>query len=157
MLHTSPACRSCSASSGNCYVYKHATFDIGNVGLVRHVRLPSLQELKESPVLPRKCLEQLADDLNPIKIPWQDLREFGILNRIMKPRRPKASAGVVLAYSKQQVVSFREHLRLSVCVFKIGVTANPICRFLDYRSKIQELFHNVGHLPKRQRHGDTHA
>ena len=80
-------------------------------------------------------LEVLAIDFDPGAIPWKELQPWGVVNRIMKPRRPKPNAGAVLAYARQQIVSFRESMGLTVCVFKIGVTANPVCRFLDYKSR----------------------
>ena len=83
----------------------------------------------------KKSLQELAVEFDAAVIPWPELQPLGVVNRIMKPRRPKPTAGAVLSYVRQQVVAFRESLGLTVCVFKIGVTMNPLCRFLDYKSR----------------------
>ena len=80
-------------------------------------------------------LQQLAENFDPVMIPWAELRGFGVVNRVMKVRRPKPTAGTILAYASQQIVAYRESNGLTVCVFKIGVTANLVCRFLDYKSR----------------------
>ncbi|CAE7908201.1 unnamed protein product, partial [Symbiodinium necroappetens] len=52
------------------------------------------------------------------------------------PLRPSPpSSGRVLSYCAQQVTSFREHISISLCVFKVGVTSNPVVRYVDYRRK----------------------
>ena len=65
-------------------------------------------------------------------IPWEQLKSFGIYNRIPKPSMQKATAGKVLLHATRQIDAFREHFGISLCVFKIGVTANVIERFTGY-------------------------
>ena len=73
--------------------------------------------------------------MDPARIPWDDLRTFGLRNRMM-PMRPRPPlSGTVLAYCRQQITSFREQMGISLCVFKIGVTSNPVVRFVDYRRR----------------------
>ena len=80
-------------------------------------------------------LQDLARDFDAAAIPWAQLSSYGVLNRIMPRRQHKPTSGKILAYAKLQVSAFREHLGISVCVFKIGVTCNPVCRYLDYLSR----------------------
>ena len=69
------------------------------------------------------------------KIPWRCLREYGLINRLMPVKRGQGSSGRILAHCKQMVSSFRESMGLSLTVFKIGVTAEPVSRFLLYLPK----------------------
>ena len=64
---------------------------------------------------------------------WKLVRGYGLLNHCLAP--PKvgmATCGKVLSHAKQQVTSFRETMGVQLCVFKVGVTANPILRFVSY-------------------------
>ena len=45
---------------------------------------------------------------------------------------PRTTCGKILAHSRQQVALFRNHVGAALCVFKIGVTANPQERFQGY-------------------------
>ncbi len=51
----------------------------------------------------------------------------------VQPREP--TCGKILAYCKRQVIAFQESLGFGICVFKIGVTADPLERFQDYRAE----------------------
>ena len=51
----------------------------------------------------------------------------------IQPQRP--TCGKILSHSKHQVSAFRESLGVSLCVFKIGVSAAPVERFQDYTTK----------------------
>ena len=90
---------------------------------------------KVSPGTAKLSLDALAAEINPSRIPWSLLRSFGLVNRQMplQPRSP--SSGRILAHAHQQVTSFREHLGVSLCVFKVGVTASPVPRYVSYRGK----------------------
>ena len=91
---------------------------------------------KEGPLpTAERTLEQMGECFNPTSIPWPELKKFGLINRIMRCRRPTPTAGKVLQYTRQQVAAFRENMGLQVCVFKIGVSSNPVVRYIDYRSK----------------------
>ena len=68
-------------------------------------------------------------------MPWEQLKPCGIHNRSPKSSLQNAIAGKVLLHAKRQIDAFREHMGLSVCVFKIGVTANPAERFTGYLNK----------------------
>ena len=47
----------------------------------------------------------------------------------------KPSCGKILLHAKRQVTAFREFIGVQVCVFKIGVTADPAFRFRGYMAK----------------------
>lgn len=51
----------------------------------------------------------------------------------VKGRAP--TCGKILAHAKRQVAAFRQRMGNEVCVFKIGVTADPHVRFQDYLEK----------------------
>lgn len=69
---------------------------------------------------------------HPSAVTWSIFQSFNIKNRTMKVQLQKPTCGKMLAHSKRQVSSFRESLGVALCVFKIGVTAQPVERFEDY-------------------------
>ena len=77
-------------------------------------------------------MQLLASEMDPSKISWKDVQCYGLRNRLMPTQARPPSSGRLLSYCVQQVDSFREHMGLSVCVFKIGVTSNPLVRYVDY-------------------------
>ena len=80
-------------------------------------------------------LDELATHFTPTKVFWEKLRVFGLINRSLPPSPKKATSEKVLAHARQNVVSFRESMGISVCVFKVGVTANPAQRYISYLAK----------------------
>ena len=78
-------------------------------------------------------LALLAADFDALSFPWQAVKPFGILNHCMMPRHGKPTCGKILAHAKKQIQAFREQMGLRVCVFKVGITCNPIQRFVSYR------------------------
>ena len=66
---------------------------------------------------------------------WDTWRKFNIINRTMKVQPREPTCGKILAYCKRQVVAFQESLGFGICVFKIGVTADPLERFHYYRAE----------------------
>ena len=67
--------------------------------------------------------------------PWEQLKACGIQNHTQTFSLQNAIAGKVLLHAKRQIDAFREHMGVSLCVFKIGVTSNPAERFLSYSVK----------------------
>ena len=67
--------------------------------------------------------------------PWEQLKACGIQNHTPTFSLQNAIAGKVLLHAKRQIDAFREHMGVSLCVFKIGVTSNPAERFLSYSVK----------------------
>ena len=66
---------------------------------------------------------------------WEDFQRCLIHNRTLRVQIPSPTCGKILAHARQQVIAFREHIGLKVCVFKIGITAHPAQRFPDYLRK----------------------
>lgn len=50
-------------------------------------------------------------------------------------KQPSPTCGKLLAHCLAKVISFREKVGIRLCVFKIGVTANPLTRFQLYAEK----------------------
>ena len=74
-------------------------------------------------------------DIDPAMIPWRELRVFGLINQMHPEIGPRSTSGRILQHCKQMVTSFREAMGITLTCFKIGVTCNPVPRFLLYRSK----------------------
>ena len=81
-----------------------------------------------------KKLILAAERFEPSSSTWSEMKGLGLFYRGMR-NECKASCGKILAHSKRQVAGFREMMGISLCVFKVGVTANPPARFVDYVSK----------------------
>ena len=62
---------------------------------------------------------------------WDEVREFGLLNRCNSSEGK--TSGKVLTYCKDMVTSFREKMGIRVCIFKVGVTSNPVSRYIGYK------------------------
>ena len=75
-----------------------------------------------------------ADRFEPTKSMWTSMKQLGLFYRGLPPER-RATCGKILAHAKRQVAAFREWITVTLCVFKIGVTANPPARFVDYVQK----------------------
>ena len=59
-------------------------------------------------------------------------KQFDIGCYFTNPSKP-ALEGYVLQHAKEQIDVFRRHVGLQVCVYKIGITANPLVRFHSYK------------------------
>ena len=58
---------------------------------------------------------------------------MNLLNRCLPSgQAAKATCGKILSHCREQTICFREKIGIRLCVFKIGVSANPITRYLDY-------------------------
>ena len=75
-----------------------------------------------------------AFDLEP-SFDWQLVRPYGLLNHCVRPTRTAFTCGKVLAHAKAQITAFRESVGVRVCIFKVGITSNPIKRYVDYIGK----------------------
>ena len=78
-------------------------------------------------------LASLAADFDAPSFAWANVKPFGILNHCVMPRHGKTTCGRILAHAKNQIQAFRELMGLRVCVFKVGITCNPIRRFISYQ------------------------
>ena len=80
------------------------------------------------------CLLNLASSFTATKFDWNKVKDLGILNLCSQATVPPSmTCGRILSLTTQRVTSFRQKLGLQLCVFKVGVTSNPLYRFAKYR------------------------
>ena len=61
-------------------------------------------------------------------------RKHGIgVSYLPFPKRLKATAGTILQRCLREVETFRNKMNKNLCVFKLGLTSNPIVRFRFYQ------------------------
>ena len=80
----------------------------------------------------KKCLADLSSIAEHFSesFDWQCVKPFQLLNHI--PRGRLCTSGKILAHALRQITAFREAVGVRVCVFKIGISANPVQRFVSY-------------------------
>ena len=79
-------------------------------------------------------LKELADSFDAETFDWSLTRSHGLSYRCAKePRSGQQTCGRILSYCKDRVTSFREDIGIRLCVFKLGVTSNPIQRYIHYQ------------------------
>lgn len=66
---------------------------------------------------------------------WRKANEIGIYNHSMSKHGPSPTCGKLLGHCKDKVASFRQNMGVRICIFKLGVTTNPISRFELYKEK----------------------
>ena len=84
---------------------------------------------------PKAILEDAGKIFSPRMLASSTLRECGLLDRTLALRTQNHTSGKILQHAKLQVNAFRERLGASLCIFKVGVTANPPARFVSYKLK----------------------
>lgn len=78
-------------------------------------------------------MKLLDDNIVIESFDWNILKPLGIVDKCMpSPQADRAICGKILAHSKDKVTLLRERIGVRVCIFKIGVTANPIARYKLY-------------------------
>ena len=84
----------------------------------------------------RPTLLHLGATFDAGSFDWDQVKGLGISNLCTRAIASSSmTCGKILALATQRVVDFREKLGIKLCVFKIGVTSNPVTRFADYREK----------------------
>ncbi|CAL1138525.1 unnamed protein product [Cladocopium goreaui] len=82
---------------------------------------------------------------------WDLVQSYGILTRVGKGSTG-VTAGKLLQHCIAEINYFRQHIGQKLCVFKIGVTSNPLCRFCAYLEKgftamtVLAVSNNVDHI-----------
>ena len=66
---------------------------------------------------------------------WDLVKPMGITSQIGKIDSGKILAGKLLAHCKNKITAFREMIGVRICIFKVGVTVNPLVRFCAYMEK----------------------
>ena len=98
--------------------------------------LPTLKlGFSEDSAWAARNLESLSWQIDLKSIPWQSVRQYGLINQLMPLKKGQGSSGRILAHCKQMVTSFRENMGIRLTVFKIEVTADPLSRFRLYLAK----------------------
>lgn len=82
----------------------------------------------------RSVVANLEEDFDASSFDWDTLKPLGILNRCMSNMH-RRTCGTLLSYCRDQVICFREKIGIRLCIFKIGVTSNPIIRYKSYVKK----------------------
>ena len=81
-------------------------------------------------------LHDLGETFVASSFDWGRVKAFGISIRCLHMEASrKMTCGKILAFSKDEVTSFREKIGIRLCCFKFGVTSNPITRFEMYQRK----------------------
>lgn len=77
----------------------------------------------------------LEPEFNPETFDWQNAKEIGLYNHCI-PKSPRPpTCGKLLSHCMGKVTSFRERVGIRLCIFKIGVSSNPINRYQLYREQ----------------------
>ena len=78
-------------------------------------------------------LSRLGKTFDASTFDWHEVRRYNIRNCCvsLQPGR-SMTCGRILAHARNQITLFRESIGVRICVFKIGVTSNPIQRFISY-------------------------
>ena len=66
---------------------------------------------------------------------WDLVQSLGLISRLGKTNPGVTTAGKLLAHCKDQITAYREIIGVRICIFKIGVTTNPLVRFSIYMEK----------------------
>ena len=78
-------------------------------------------------------LTALGEGFHDESFDWETVRRYQLLNHCINPKRGSTlSCGKILAHAKAQITAFREKIGVRVCIFKIGVSSNPVSRFVPY-------------------------
>lgn len=77
---------------------------------------------------------KLDEHLDFTSFDWDAVKPLGLLNKCVVNGDCRTS-GKLLSFCKERVTSFRSKIGIRLCVFKIGVTSNPVVRYKSYVKK----------------------
>lgn len=81
----------------------------------------------------RQHFNHLAESFAAGSFDWQSVRKFGLVNKCLLPAQfSRATCGKILLHCTEAVTCFRETIGIRICVFKVGVTSNPMKRYQGY-------------------------
>lgn len=79
------------------------------------------------------ALTPLGEQFDATSFDWQGVRRYGLRNMcVSQSGGSNPSCGKILAHARGRITAFREAMGIRVCVFKIGVTSNPVQRYISY-------------------------
>ena len=75
----------------------------------------------------------MADKFDGEKFEWQSVRRYNLVNHCPFPRVGHLpTCGKILEHAVSKITAFRETIGVRLCVFKVGVTSNPLKRYVMY-------------------------
>lgn len=77
-------------------------------------------------------LEKHANMFDPSDFDWNLVKPMGLLNCCPERTKINPTCGKILSRCKNKIASFKEYIGVGLCVFKIGVSANPVMRYITY-------------------------
>ena len=78
-------------------------------------------------------LTTLAEGFDGEKFDWQCVREYNLVNHCVLPRAGHSpTCGKILEHAVSKITAFRESIGVRLCIFKVGVTSNPLKRYVMY-------------------------
>lgn len=82
-------------------------------------------------------LRQLGSSFAASTFDWGQVKGLGVFNRCSSFAKacPGMTCGKILAFASDEVTCFREKMGIKLCVFKVGVSSNPITRFASYQEQ----------------------
>ena len=82
------------------------------------------------------ALQELGEKFDASTFDWTGVKDHGLHNRCIRGQlEKKISCGRILEHAKDLITSFREQIGVRLCCFKIGITSNPLIRFISYIKK----------------------
>ena len=82
------------------------------------------------------ALRELGEKFDASTFDWTGVKDHGLHNRCIRGQlEKKISCGRILEHAKDLITSFREQIGVRLCCFKIGITSNPLIRFISYIKK----------------------
>lgn len=78
----------------------------------------------------RGMLEKYAATFDPCTFEWKLVQPMGLLN--VCPTASNPTCGKILSRCKNQISCFKTKIGNGICVFKIGVSANPVMRYISF-------------------------
>lgn len=87
---------------------------------------------EETPVPTKKLITQYGLDFNASTFDWNTVKSENLLYKCLDSNKCNPTSGAILAHAKEQVDNMQHHVGVGLCIFKIGVTANPLLRFASY-------------------------
>lgn len=95
----------------------------------------------QDPIIPRATaisdLTALGETFDGENFDWGLVRKYQLLNHCIRSayERRTPTSGKILAHALSQITCFRETIGVRLCVFKVGVSSNPIIRYTSYLEK----------------------
>ena len=101
--------------------------------MAKHPNYPDSQLLVYIPKDERVQWKHLGDSFTAESFDWELVKAIDLRYKCLPDAQ--ATCGKILSHCNDQINLFRERIGLRLCIFKIGVTSNPINRYLMYRDQ----------------------